>query len=349
MVASGSVPRWTPGIEKRSYHVTAVRVLRKLLWPAVLLAVVFVAGYVYLPYYSVGPGPARDVEPLIQVSGQVRYPSEGRFVLTSVVFKELTGFGVFAAWIDPDRAVVPRSQVYPSGETVEVEQERAISQMDQSKLAATYVVLDRLTGYPAEHGDGVLVEDVVSECAADGELFPGDLIRRVDGAPVDSVREASRAIEAAPSGSTLTFDVTVDGAPETVDLVREPCGDSQKPIVGVSLINNFPIDVRISSGAIGGPSAGLMWALGLYDLLTPGDLTGGRTIAGTGVISTTGRIYPIGGIREKLTAAADAGATVFLLPQGNRQEAESAPRRGLELVPVRTFDDALAYLRSGGH
>jgi PDZ domain-containing protein len=324
-----------------------MRVLKKLLWPAALLAVVLAAGYVYLPYYSLGPGPARDVEPLIQISGQVRYPSEGRFILTSVVFKELTAFGVFAAWIDPGRAVVPRSQVYPPGETVEVERERAISQMDQSKLDAIYVVLKALTEYPVEHGDGVLVEDVVSGCAADGELYPGDLIRRVDGDPVDSVRQASRAIEAAASGSTLTFDVTVDGTPQTVRLVREPCGGEGRPLVGISLINNFPIDVRISSGAIGGPSAGLMWALGLYDLLTPGDLTRGRTIAGTGAIATDGRIDPIGGIEEKLTAAAQAGATVFLLPRGNLRGAESAAHPGLELVPVGTFDDALSYLRSG--
>ena len=108
----------------------------------------------------------------------------------------------------------------------------------------------------------------------------------------------------------------MDGDPETVDLVREPCGDSAKPLVGVRMINSFPFDVQISSGEIGGPSAGLMWALGLYDLLTPGDLTGGRTIAGTGQIALDGTVIPIGGIEEKLTAAADAGATVFLVPAG---------------------------------
>ncbi len=326
---------------------STVRVLKRLWWPALILAVVFVAGWVYLPYYSVGPGPAHDVEPLIQVSGEVRYPSQGRFILTSVVFQQLTGFGLFASWIDPDRAVVPRSQVYPAGESVQAERERAISQMDQSKLDATYVVLDRLTDYPAEHGDGVLVESVVSGCAADGELYPGDLIRTIDGQGVNTVRQASRAIHAAPSGSTLTFDVTVDGAPQSVELERRPCGGEKEPLVGVSLINSFPMEVLMSSGDIGGPSAGLMWALGLYDLLTPGDLTRGRTIAGTGEIDAEGRIYPIGGIEEKLAAAAAAGATVFLVPQGNYPAARAADDHGMRLVPVRTFDDALAYLQSG--
>jgi PDZ domain-containing protein len=110
------------------------------------------------------------------------------------------------------------------------------------------------------------------------------------------------------------------------------------------MINSFPFDVQISSGEIGGPSAGLMWALGLYDLLTPGDLTGGRTIAGTGQIALDGTVIPIGGIEEKLTAAADAGATVFLVPQGNMEAARASGGHGLELVPVATFDDARAYL-----
>lgn len=325
----------------------AVKRLRRFVFLVPVLGVLFLAGYVFLPYYSVGPGPARDVEPLIRVGGAPRYPSDGRFILTSVVFRQLTGLGVVSAWLDPDRSVVPRERIYPSGETVEVERERSISQMDQSKLDATYVVLSELTDYPKDHGEGVLVQSVVPGCAADGELFPGDLIREIDGEVVDSVREASRAIGEARSGSSLRFDVTVDGEPETVLLVREPCGGEADPLVGVSLINDFPLEVSISSGGIGGPSAGVMWALGLYDLLTEGDLTGGRTIAGTGEIAPDGTVYPIGGIEEKIAAAADAGASVFLVPEGNEDAARAAGDRGMELIPIGTFDDALAYLEDG--
>ena len=181
-------------------------------------------------------------------------------------------------------------------------------------------------------------------CAADGELFPGDRILAIDSAPVGSYRDARRAIEAAPSGASLTFDLSVDGEPETVRLVREPCGGSERPLVGVSMINSFPFDVTVSSGAIGGQSAGLMWALGLYDLLTRGDLTGGRTVAGTGAITLDGTVEPIGGVQEKLAGAADAGATVFLVPEGNLEEARAGGDHGLELVPISSFDDALAYL-----
>lgn len=299
---------------------------------------------VYLPWYAVGPGPARAVQPLIRFEDRTRYESQGSFVMTSVRYTRLTGLDMLLAWLDPDRAVVARSVLYPDGGNVQVERERSISQMDSSKLDASAVVLRALEGYPKDHGDGVLVESVVSGCAADGELFPGDRILSIDGEPVDSYRDASRAIESAPSGSTLTFDLSVDGDPETVDLVREPCGDSEDPLVGVRMINSFPFDVSIASGEIGGPSAGLMWALGLYDLLTPGDLTNGRMIAGTGQIALDGTVFPIQGIDEKLSAAAEAGASVFLVPRDNMNAARASGGHGLELVPVATFEGALAYL-----
>lgn len=311
---------------------------------ASIVALAALAGSVSLPYYALAPGPARAVQPLIRFDGHPRYESEGSFVLTSARFDRLTAFGLLTAWLDPDRDVVPRSTLFAPGETAEEERERATSQMDQSKLDAALVVLRELTGYPKEHGDGVLVESVVEGCAADGELYPGDLIHAIDGTDVRTVRHARRAIEAVPSGSRLTFRVTVDGEPQTVRLVRQPCGGSEDPLVGISLINSFPFEVRIASGEIGGPSAGLMWALGLYDLLTPGDLTGGRTIAGTGVLATDGVVHAIGSIEEKVAAAAEAGATVLLVPDGNFREASSQADRGLELVSVASFEDALAYL-----
>lgn len=318
--------------------------LRRLLFIAPLAVVLLLAGTVSTPYYALAPAPGRAVQPLIRFDGETRYESDGSFVLTSVRFRRLTALGIIGAWLDPDRDVVPRQALFAPGETAEEELERSISQMDRSKLDAAYVVLRELTGYPKEHGDGVLVESVVAGCSADGRLYPGDRIMAIDGQGVDRAREASRAIEAAPTGSRLTFDVTVDGEPETVRLVREPCGDSEAPIVGIRLINSFPFDIRIASGEIGGPSAGLIWALGLYDLLTPGDLTGGRTIAGTGELGIDGRVFPIGGVDEKVIAAADAGAAVLILPQQNLDEARALGDRGVEIVPVASFAEAIAYL-----
>ena len=304
------------------------------------LVVAFVlSGTVWLPLYSLGPAPAREVLPLIQVSGHPEYGSSGRFVMTSVRFRQLTALGALLAWLDPDQAVVPRSDLFTPGETRTEEHQRAISQMDQSKLDATSVVLSDLTGYPKDHRPGALVEDVEPGCAADGELYPGDLIR--------GAAQASRLIESARSGSTLTFDIRAGGEEHLVDLRRAPCGGRDEPLVGVFLISNFPFRVLIESGDVGGPSAGLMWALGLYDLLTPGDLTAGRTIAGTGLIGLDGTVYPIGGIEEKVVAADHAGASVFLVPEGNIAAARTAGGDGMVLQPVSSFRDAVDYLRSG--
>jgi PDZ domain-containing protein len=219
-----------------------------------------------------------------------------------------------------------------------------VSQMDQSKIDAVSVVLRLVTDYPREHRGGALVESVVPGCSAAGRLFPGDLILAIDGEPIGSRADASAAIEAASSGETLTFDVRAAGETQDVDLVKRPCGSEREPLIGVSLLDNFPFGVSISSGGVGGPSAGLMWALGLYDLLTPGDLTGGRTIAGTGQIDLLGNIHPIGGIGEKVVAAVDAGADVLLLPRDNLEEARSSVQEEVRLVPVSTLREALEYL-----
>ena len=321
-----------------------MRFLRRV-WLLVPLAAALAAVTIYLPYYSIGPGPAKAVQPLIRFDDRPRYESEGSFVLTSVRFDQLTAYGIVVAWLDPGVSVVPRSDLFAPGETAQQERERSISQMDQSKLDAAFVVLEELTDYPEEHGDGVLIESVVEGCAADGELFPGDIVQAIDGSEVEDVGDARRIIRTTTSGAHLTFDVTVDGEPETVSLTREPCGGSERPLVGVSMIESFPFDVRIRSGSIGGPSAGLAWALALYDLLTPGDLTGGRTIASTGQLGIDGTIYPIGGAADKVVAAESADASVLMLPMSNIEEARTAGESEIELVPVETFGEALAYLQ----
>lgn len=324
----------------------AKRILKLGLLLAVVAAVVL-SGTIWLPLYSLEPGPPRDVESLIQVTGHPVYASSGQFVMTSVKFEQLTPLGALFSWLDPHAAVVPRSDLFSPGESGAQEHRRAISQMDQSKLDATYAVLSDLTSYPKEHAKGALVESVVQGCAADGALFPGDLILSIDGAPIGGAASASRAIEAAPSGSTLTFVLTADGHRETVHLVRRPCGGKKRPLVGVSLIPAFPFGITIESGDVGGPSAGLMWALGLYDLLTPGDLTGGRTVAGTGQIGPDGTVYGIGGVGEKIVAADRAGADAFLVPAGDLATARAAGPDGMKLVPVSTLQDALNYLHTG--
>ncbi|MFL5735988.1 MAG: PDZ domain-containing protein [Actinomycetota bacterium] len=322
---------------------------RLIVFLTLLSIIVIVGSYVSLPYYSEAPGPAREVTPLIQFTRHPRYDSQGHLVLTSVLesVQRLTALGVVGAWLDPNRSVVPENELLFPGETQAQEQQRSVSQMDQSKLDAVASVLKDLDGYPAKHGKGVLVESVIPGCPAEGKLFPGDLITEINGEPVHVRQEAMDAIDAVPLDEPVRFSVTAGGSSETVSVSRERCGPEHDPLVGISTLQNFPFDVTIQSGDIAGPSAGLMWALGFYDLLTPGDLTQGRTIAGTGAIDRDGKVYRIGGVAEKLVAAQRAGAGVFLVPQQNYAEARAA-NPGIRLVPVSSLQDAVDFLKGGG-
>jgi PDZ domain-containing protein len=314
------------------------------------LGLAFLVGWVQLPYYSLGPGPAREVQPLIRVSGAQEYPSQGKLIMTTISFRSLSAFGMLVAWLDPHLAVVSRETLYPPGETAEQEAQRSLSQMDQSKIDAADVVLRRLSDYPKDHGDGALLEFVYPGCPAEGELFAGDVVESIDGAPVHSADDASQALDAVPLKEPITFEVRAGGETHEITITRERClPDVAEPRIGINLIDPFPFDVRIASGDVGGPSAGLMWALGLFDLLTPGDMTAGLTIAGTGTIDTRGRVGPIGGVEDKVVAAQRAGATVFLVPADNMQELSDIDTGDMQLISVSTFQEALDALeRLGG-
>jgi PDZ domain-containing protein len=216
--------------------------------------------------------------------------------------------------------------------------------MDQSKIDATAVALADVTRYPREHGPGALVELVGTDCSADGRLFPGDQIIRIDGEQVDSTREASRLIDAVPVDQPIEFRVEADGEVHDVRVTRGPCPGVDEPVIGIVLVASFPFDITIESGDVGGPSAGLMWAVGLYDLLTPGDLTRGRTIAGTGVIDLDGKVGPIGGILDKVVAAREADADIMLVPRADFPELRDVDTGDLTLIPVSTFDEAVKAL-----
>jgi PDZ domain-containing protein len=144
----------------------------------------------------------------------------------------------------------------------------------------------------------------------------------------------------------MTFEVTARGKSRTVHTTREVCAGSKRPLVGIGMVDAFPFAVNMASGDVGGPSAGLMWALGLYDLLTPGDLTGGKIVAGTGTIDIDGRVGPIGEIRDKVVAAERSGASLFLVPRSNLKELRGVDHGDMRIVAVDTFDEALNAVRN---
>jgi len=312
-----------------------------ILAPILVLAV---AAYVVrLPYFVIGPGPASDVEPLIHIQDHATYQSKGHLLLTSVTLFQPNAYQILRAWLSPSESVVPERAILAPGQSQQQETQQAFSQIDTSKIDAAVVALTRESGYPANHGSGVLVEQVFDGTPAAGKLVAGDLITQVDGTAATDVDQVSSLIRQAGVGTDLHLTVQEGTATRQVTVAPAVVSGVDHPIIGVSLVANWPFPLTIESGDIGGPSAGLMWTLGLIDLLTPGDLTGGRTLAGTGTISLDGTVGPIGGIQEKVVAAENAGATIFFAPTSEANDARSVAH-GMTIVPVATYQDALTYL-----
>jgi PDZ domain-containing protein len=308
-----------------------------------ILALAYILWFIRLPSFVIEPGPAEDVEPLIHVQQTQVYPSRGHFLLTAVSFYQPNVYQALGAWLSRSESVLPERDLLAPGQTQQQETQVALSQMDQSKIDAAVVALTRYAGYPAKHGMGALIESVGPGTPADGKLFAGDLIAAIDGKPITSSSQVGPPIRAAGAGHPVTFTVQAGGQTRTVSVAPANVRGVDHPIVGISVVDSFPFPLTINSGDIGGPSAGLMWTLGLIDLITPGDLTEGRTIAGTGTIALDGTVGPIGGIQQKVVAAQRSRATVFFAPAGEAADARSVAH-GITIVPVRTYLDALTFL-----
>ncbi len=298
---------------------------------------------------AVQPGPVEDTLDLIAVTGtDVFQPESGSLHLTTVAVQEDLGF---ASWIGArtDRSVdvVPREQIFPPGfDRAELADLNAAAMRD-SQLVATIVALEAL-GYELEP-DGALVVAVQSDAVTD-ELEAGDVVIAVDG---ERVRESTEVVEAVRDrsvGQRVELEVRDDQGTRTVELVlgRNP-EDAELPYIGVLLTTDvdLPVDIEVDAGAIGGPSAGLFFALSLLELLEPEDLIDGRVIAGTGTLGRDGSVGGVGGVPQKIagaTAPRDGSppAEVFLVPRDNLDEARSAAVAAeLLVVPVDTLQDAL--------
>jgi PDZ domain-containing protein len=315
----------------------------RLVYLIPVLAVLFIVSLIRLPYFVLRPGPAEDVETQIHVSGRQTYRSQGHMLLTSISYYRPTAYQALVAWLDPAQAVVSEGTILGPGQSEQQELQVARSQMDTSKIDAAVIALTRYAGYPDRHGSGLLVENVYPDTPAEGKLFPGDVISRIDGSVVDDPDRAGDLIRKAGVGGRLSLTVEAAGKTRRVVVTPSRLPNVDHPAIGVSLVDNFPFDLTIDSGGIGGPSGGLMWTLGLVDLLTPGDMTGGRIVAGTGEITPEGKVVPIGGIAQKVAAAERAGASIFFVPIQNAEAARAVANR-IVLVPVSSYLEALAYL-----
>ncbi|MGH2682520.1 MAG: YlbL family protein [Actinomycetota bacterium] len=314
-----------------------------LLTPAAALLVALAS--VDLPLFMLGPGPAREVLALIDVDGAPTYPPEGRMLLTTVGFEPATVFEAGLAWFLPDREIVPEDEVIPPDVTEREYERYSLGDMQASQIAATVVALRRVADYPEQHGPGGLIQDVVPGSPADGRLSPGDVILSVNGRRLEDLSVLGEAVREAGITDEVVFTVERGGRERTVRLRPRRLPTTDGPVIGVVVVENFPFDVTISSGDVGGPSAGLMWALGLVDLLAPGELVGDRTIAGTGAIGLDGSVHPVGGVGHKVVAAANAGAEAFLLPAENLPEARAAAA-DIRLIAVSSVEEAIRELES---
>jgi PDZ domain-containing protein len=324
------------------------RVLVGLAAGVVLLGV---ATYVPIPiFYAYTPGPVRDIERLVGVSEARTYSSEGSLFLTTVnVDPQVTLWEMVAIGFDPDRVVVLRDAV-TGGQTLDELIETQRDEMQASKQHATEVALAAL-GFGEPEGRGARVVATVRDFPARGVLEEGDLIVAVDGEEVDTICDVRRLVDRHEVGDTVEVVVRRGGGRRTFDIeTRSSRLEPGTPFLGVEMEDvgyrfDPGVEVDFETGKIGGPSAGLMMTLALYDKLTADDLTGGRRIAGTGTIDCGGGVGPIGGIEQKVAGAEREGAAIFLSTQANLDAAERAAD-DIEVVAISNFDDAREYLEN---
>jgi Lon-like protease len=318
-----------------------------------LLALWAAAFLVPLPYVTYSPGPTVDVlgqekgREYVSVKGHETYRDDGQLRMTTVYVTypdaRVNLFEVLSAWVSRERAVYPREAVYADGETREDAELESSIQMVSSQDVA---IANAMTELGLDVKPALEVLSVVKEKPADGKLKVRDILLEVDGKPIKSGKDVVTAVQETPEGDSLEFRVLRDGDEETVEITPELADGKQQIGIFPGPGYTFPFEVNVDIDEnIGGPSAGLMFALAIYDTLTPGSLTDGQVVAGTGTLEPDGTVGEIGGIQQKVVAARDAKAEIFLVPPGNCAAALGAPRGDLRLVRAETMHDALESIK----
>ncbi len=333
---------------------------RRRKWTAGFLVVVvtslaLVAFLWKLPYYTLAPGSARDTEQFIEIEGATTYPDQtGTIDYLTVSVKQATPADLLLAWIDPAIDVVDAELVLGS-QTPSENRELNLQLMASSKDSATYQALQRM-GYEIPiSGTGAVIASVAEDVPAASVLQRGDTVVSVGGEPVAVNQDLIRLVSGLPPGAVVELGVQPFEGGETrtvaVELVARP-EDPTRSMIGVStftrdLTFDFPVDVSIDSGRVGGPSAGLAFTLGILDALTPESVTGGARVATTGTMELNGTVGPVGGVHQKVVAASREGVDLMMVPSAEIDEARRYAG-DLRIEPVDDLDGALAVLASLG-
>ena len=302
------------------------------------------------PYVIEQPGPAYNVlgqddgEPIISIANAKTYETSGQLDLLTVQVlgnreKSPNWFEIFLAWMDPSKSVMLIDQVFPANQTAEQSNAESTAMMEQSQQEAIAVALKAL-GYetPVE----LYVSEVSKKSPSSGQIVAADFVQSVDGVAVTTIEQLRAQVNRFDGSKPLQIKVLRNGLEKDFEItpVKDETGAYRIGIL-VGYRYEFPIDISLQLGDVGGPSGGMMFALGIYDQLTPGEVTGGQHIAGTGTIDGDGNIGPIGGIRQKLYGAKQAGAKFFLAPEDNCAEVIGNVPEGLQVFKVKKFNQAL--------
>ncbi|UOY01317.1 YlbL family protein [Blastococcus sp. PRF04-17] len=306
-----------------------------------------------VPYVAQVPGPTFntlgdiDGEPIIRIVGREPNEVQGNLNLTTVGVSRggLSLVQAVRGWFDDEVSVVPEEAVYPPDQTEEDTRRANRQAFLTSEQAAQSVALGHL-GYPVK----VVVQGFAEDSPSEGALEEGDALEAIDGRPTPDTEALDEVLSSIPGGTEITVSYTRLGEPGTATVTTKRAEDRQGSLLGITILEqpSAPFDVDIQVEDVGGPSAGLMLALGILDLVGDDDLTGGAVIAGSGTISMDGEVGPIGGIALKMVAAAEIDAELFLVPAGNCAEALAADDPGFPLAKVATLEDALEALADFG-
>lgn len=331
----------------------------KRYWRSLAISITFIAvvalanSLIKLPYYVLGPGDALPVKNYVTIPADKSSGQSGKLLLATVSLTPATPIDFVLAKITPGDEIDGKKAILGSGTSQSQYLQENQTAMTDSQQTAIAVAMTR-AGYQVERlGDGAEVVQVAQNAPAAGKLNPGDIVTAVNGQPVSTADEAVAIVHPLPVGAVVHLDVKdSEGTNRSVDVTLgpRPGGGSY---IGVLLSTKnphlqTPFPVTFKATDIGGPSAGLAFTLTLLDELTPGELTGGQTIAATGTIESDGTVGDVGGVKQKTIAVEHAGAKIFLVPSAEYNDAKKEANKNLTVIPVDTLDQAIAALAAHG-
>ena len=337
------------------------RLRRAVVAGSFILVVALIAAVFLVPVNAVieAPGPTWNVldngssssQDVLKVSGTETYPTQGALRMTTVSVSGCPGYPVttadlIAAWFSADKRIVDRNEVCPQDQSAEQVEETGKAQMTASQDSAVIAALVETGKAGAMH----LTVTEVTEQQTSTEIQAGDVLETItpQGGQTTTLASFSQLRElmtTIPEGTRVTLGVRRGDQKASAALTTiAPQEGTTGSLLGLSLKISVdsPVEATFGLSDVGGPSAGMMFALGVVDEITPGSLTGGKDISGTGTIDMTGQVGPIGGIQQKMAGARESGSTFFLAPASNCNEVTGHEPKGMQVFAVNTLHEAVA-------